>query len=148
MVNRTELVNLLQNFFREKANHFHLEMAFLYGSHAGGFPKEASDIDVAVVFQADVLSDEKRLDLITGISVSLSVKLARDVNVLPIYDDFRSPMLYYNAIVHGIPVFMKDRNRYIALKLEAIGQMEDFTIWGTRWQLTISRKNIEALKHG
>lgn len=93
MVKKTELVNLLQNFFKENVYHSSIDIAFLYGSYARGFPKEASDIDIAVVLSENVLSDEKRLDLVTDISVSLSAELAWEVNVLSIYDDFRSPML-------------------------------------------------------
>lgn len=56
-------------------------------------------------------------------------------------------MLYYNAIVLGIPVFIRDQNRYAALLNEAIFQMEDFSMFGTRWQLEIAEKNLEGLRH-
>jgi hypothetical protein len=56
-------------------------------------------------------------------------------------------MLYYNAIVLGIPVFIRDQNRYAALLNEAIFQMEDFSMFGTQWQLEIAEKNLEELRH-
>lgn len=37
--------------------------------------------------------------------------------------------------------------RYAALLNEAIFQMEDFSMFGIRWQLDIAEKNLEELRH-
>lgn len=54
-------------------------------------------------------------------------------------------MLYYNAIVHGIPVYMKSFTRYVEKRFYAIYQMENFSIFGTRWQTEILEKRLEKL---
>lgn len=147
MDTRKEIINHLEDFFRKNEGCYGIEMAFLYGSWAGGFPRWDSDIDIAVVFSKDPYTDEEIFEDITDISVLLSRELHSEVNVIPIYRDFRKPMLYYNAIVSGIPVFFKGFNEYVDLKNEAIFQMEDFTLFGKNWQIIITKNNLKELKH-
>ena len=146
MNRREELIGHVKNFFKEKAKHFHLETVFLYGSWARGFPREDSDIDIAVVFAQEPPSEDEIFNIMTNISLDLTKKIGLEVNVIPIFPDFRKPMLYYNAIVLGIPVFVSNSDRYIDLKNEAIYQMEDFSIFGINWQLKVAKDNLEELK--
>lgn len=147
MKTKEEIIRLLENFSKEKAQLYGLEMAFLFGSWAKGFPKEDSDIDIALVFTEEPFPEDELFRYINDISLSLSKELGLEMNIIPIRPDFREPMLYYNAIVLGIPVFIRDYDRYISLKNEAIFQMEDFSLFGIEWQLKIARKNLEGLKH-
>lgn len=147
MDKREEIINHLKKFFKESANRYGLEMGFLYGSLARGFQRGDSDIDVAVVFSEEISSDDKAFEHITNIALLLSRELNLEVNVIQIHDDFRKPMLYYNAIVSGLPVFIKDFVRYINFKNEAIYQMEDYSIFGIDWQYKVAKKNLEALRH-
>jgi len=141
-----DLLSNLEEFFKVSAEVFGIETAFLYGSQAGGFPRIDSDVDIAIVFSEPQLSDEDVFRRITDISWLLLKEVKIDVNVIPIYADFREPMLYYNAIVLGKPIFLKDFNKYVNLKNEAIHQMEDFNIFGRDWRLAVARKNLEELK--
>ena len=147
MRTKLEILTLLKTFFEESASAYKIEMAFLYGSWARGFPKSFSDVDVAIVFSEEPGTEDEAFTIITDISLVLGKKLKLDVNVIPIYSDFRKPMLYYNAIVLGIPVFIRNQDRYIFLRNQAIFQMEDFTLFGTNWQLEIAKKNLEDIKH-
>ncbi len=147
MYTKPELLALLKAFFGESASVYNVELAFLYGSWARGFPKSSSDVDIAVVFSEETDNDDATFSVITDISLVLGKKLKLEVNVLPVYSDFRKPMLYYNAIVLGVPVFIGNRDRYVSLRNQAIFQMEDFTLFGARWQLEIARKNLEDIKH-
>ena len=147
MRTKLEILTLLKTFFEESASAYKIEMAFLYGSWARGFPKSFSDVDVAIVFLEEPGTEDETFTIITDISLVLGKKLRLDVNVIPIYSDFRKPMLYYNAIVLGIPVFIRNQDRYIFLRNQAIFQMEDFTLFGTNWQLEIAKKNLEDIKH-
>lgn len=142
--NREKIISKLKEFFARNASLYDVEMVFLYGSWASGFPREDSDIDLAVVFSSKIDSDEQKFSLITEISYNLISKLGLDVNIISIYEDFRHPMLYYNAIVMGIPVFIKSEGRLFDLKMEAICQMEDFAIFGIPWQLEIAKRNLEG----
>jgi predicted nucleotidyltransferase len=143
-----EIIGTLKEFLGEAARHYGLEMAFLYGSWARGYPRKDSDVDLALVFSEETDSDDELFPRISDISLSLSRRLGREVNIIVIRSDFRQPMLYYNAVVLGIPVFIKEQRKYIDLRNEAIFQMEDFNLFGPDWQLTIAKKNLEVLTDG
>ncbi|MEP9412583.1 MAG: nucleotidyltransferase domain-containing protein [Candidatus Brocadia sp.] len=139
-----ELQNILENYFKEVADTYKIEMAFLYGSWARGYPRKSSDVDIAIVF-SEIDGEDKVFEKITDITLSLMGKIKLEVNIIPVFLDFRKPMLYYNATVFGIPVFIRDQSRYVALLNEAIFQMEDFSMFGTGWQLAVAEKNIKEL---
>ena len=145
MNKREEIIEDVKNYFKEKAESFSIEMVFLYGSWARGFPGQDSDIDIAVVFTKEPSSEDDLFEILTAISLDISKKIGLETDVIPVYKDFRKPMLYYNAIVLGVPVFLNNSDRYIDLKNEAIYQMEDFSIFGLNWQLEIAKKNMEEL---
>ncbi len=147
MDKRETIIKHLKDFFKKNSSLYELELVFLYGSWARGFPGHDSDVDIAVVFSAEPSSDDESFERITDISLFLSAKLNLEVNVIQIHEDFRKPMLYYNAIVSGSPVYIKDHDKYIRLKNEAIYQMEDYSIFGIDWQHEVTRKNLEILKY-
>lgn len=144
---KESIINLLKIFFKKCADQYGIECSFLYGSWGWGEPREDSDVDIAILFSDTASSDNEIFDSITDISLRLTEKLSSEASVLVIDRDFKHPMLYYNAIVHGIPVFVRHSDTYHSLILEAIYQMEDFSLFGTDWQLKIARKNMEALTH-
>ena len=109
--------------------------------------RDESDIDIAILFSDDLRSEKVVFDHITDISYRLTDKLKKEVNVLKIYNDFRKPMLYYNAIVLGIPVFIKNKDRFLSVITEAIYQMEDFSIFGLHWQREVAKRNLEGLRY-
>lgn len=143
---KENLILILKAFFKEKAKESNIDMAFLYGSWATGYPRKNSDIDLAILL-SELLSDDEIFNIITDISYNLSLKINKEVNILPIYRDFGKPNVYYNAIVLGIPIYIKEFNEYVTLKHQAIFQMEDFSIFGIGWQMEITRKNIEGLQY-
>jgi len=69
-------------------------MAFLYGSWARGLPRLDSDVDIALVF-SKALSVDDIFKHITDISLLLSRDIHSEVNIIPVYSDFKKPMLYY-----------------------------------------------------
>ena len=148
MNTKEEMVSELRKYFFGKAQDYGLEMAFLYGSWARGFPKEDSDVDIAVFFSKENGPEDEFFRQINDISPILEKELGRQVNIIVIRPDFDKPMLYYNAIALGIPVYIRDKAKYLAVRNEAIHQMEDFSIFGPEWQLSIARKNLEAIKYG
>ena len=147
MDKKEEIIKHLRKYFDKNASFYGLEMVFLYGSWAKGFPRRDSDIDIAIIFSEEPSSDDESFKHIIDISLSLSEELSQEVNVIQIYKDFRKPMLYYNAIVSDLPVFIKDFVRYVNFKNEAIYQMEDFCIFGVDWQYEVATKNLEALRY-
>ncbi len=142
------LTDTLKSFFKDQAGNLEISMAFLYGSRAKGIPRPDSDIDLAVVFEDQTLSTEEIFQRLNTTTVFLSELTNLDVNLIPIYPDFRKPMLYYNAIVSGIPIFVRDLSQYLKLRNEAVRQMEDFQLFGPEWLISIARRNLEVLNHG
>ncbi len=120
----------------------HLKQPNFLGSTV--FPGVESDVDIAVVFNKEMGRDEL-FEVITTISLEPTGLLRVETDVLYIDAEFSKPMLYYNAIVHGIPVYMKSFTRYVDKRFCAIYQMEDFSIFGTRWQAEILEKRLEKL---
>jgi len=139
-------LHIIESFFRRDADSFLVQAAVLYGSRAGGFPRGDSDVDVAVVFE-DVPDDDTAYRRLMGMSLLLSDLTGREVNMIPIERDFRKPMLYYNALVQGVPVYQKRDDDIIRLRMRAIAEMEDFSLFGLKWQAEIARRNLEALKN-
>lgn len=130
----------LSNFFKQETVQYHLEMVFLYGSCASGQPRSDSDIDLAILFSDEIDNQDKIFSLLTEITYKLTQEFKKEVNIISISQDFNHPMLYYNAVVLGIPVYIKDYDKFLNFKLEAIHQMEDFQIYGVVWQKEIARK--------
>lgn len=139
------LIRNLEIFFKENAKKFNIAMAFLFGSQASGFPMENSDVDIGIVFNVNELSDNDVFSKITDISFNLSGIINSDINVIPVYYDFRKPLLYYNIIVLGKPLYIENFNIYISLKNEAIFQMEDFSIFGEKWMIEIAKNKLKEI---
>lgn len=146
-MSRDDLIKKLKDFFNKNADFYDIDMAFLYGSWARGFPKETSDVDIAVFSYPEKDSEDKEFNIITEISLKLSEIIRKEINIISIHTDFRKPMLYYNVIVLGQPMYIKNTERYISLKNEVIYQMEDFSLFGINWQLIVANKNIKRLRN-
>jgi len=145
-MDKDEIISALKAYFQDKADAYDIDMAFLYGSWASGFPKRESDIDIAVIFDNEI-EEEKIFEILTSVSLELIYILKSEVNVLCIDKELSKPMLHYNAIIQGIPIFLKDFTRYVDIRLKAISQMEDFSIFGTRWQSEVVKRRLERFKH-
>jgi predicted nucleotidyltransferase len=146
VMNRGDMLSAIISYFQNNADVFNIDMAFLYGSWAFGQPKGESDVDIAVLF-AKEMKEEEIFEIITTLSLELTYLLKTETNILFIDGELSKPMLHYNAIVHGIPVYTKDYTGFVDTKLRAIHQMEDFRIFGTKWQSEIVKKRMEALNH-
>ncbi|MGQ9569610.1 MAG: nucleotidyltransferase domain-containing protein [Thermodesulfovibrionales bacterium] len=142
---RDEIIKTLKDYFQQKHGVFDIEMAFLYGSLACGHPVKESDIDIAIT--CSERDEDKVFNILNNISLELTDLLKHDVNVIYIDNELSKPMLHYNAIVYGIPVFMKDFEGYVHIRLKAISQMEDFIIFGTKWQAEIVKRRLETISH-
>ena len=74
MHTQEEIKNILETYFKEIADVCGIEMAFLYGSRARGYPKESSDVDIAIVF-SETDDEDKVFGKITDITLSLMRKI-------------------------------------------------------------------------
>lgn len=143
-MNSEHLLESLKGYFEKNAERHGVDLAFLYGSRAGGHPREDSDIDVAVML-ADALTEETAFDVVSIISMELTTLLKAEINVLHIDRNTSKPMLYYNAIVHAIPLYMSNFTHYADVRNYAIYQMEDFSIFGTKWQEEVVGRRLERM---
>ena len=114
------IIKQLENFFKKNAQKFNVEAAFLFGSQASGFPTKDSDIDIGIVFDKNNFSDKEVFFKTTDISNELSKIISGEVNTIAVYNDFRKPLLYYNIIVLGKPLYIENYDKYISLRNEAI----------------------------
>jgi len=146
-IQKEKIILKLKDYFKQKASGYRIEIAFLYGSWARGYPHKDSDLDLAVLFSSQIKTEESLFALITQISYELSKDLGREVNIIPIYRDFPHPMLYYNAIILGEPLYIKDKDRFWQLKLESIYQMEDFQIFALPWQRKVAQDIIKEISN-
>ncbi|MFA4874770.1 MAG: nucleotidyltransferase domain-containing protein [bacterium] len=147
MKQREGLIQKFAHYFEDNAENLHVELAFLYGSWAAGRQHENSDIDLAVLFAADAGSDDDKYRAISEISEDLGADLHKEVNVVELRWEFDKPMLYYNAAIHGVVLYMKDRRLLDFFLKEAVFQMEDFCIFGIHWQLFAARRNLKGVTH-
>jgi hypothetical protein len=145
-MDKDSLISILKSYFLHKADTFNIDMVFLYGSWASGSIRKESDIDIAVIFEKEI-NEEEGFEIATNISLELTDILKREVNALCIDKELSKPMLHYNAIIQGVPLFFKDFTRYVDIRLKAISQMEDFSIFGAKWQSELVKRRIERLKH-
>lgn len=143
-MDKNEAISAIKFYFQNKADIFNVDIAFLYGSWASGLPNKESDVDIAVIFTEE-MREEVVFEILTTISLELTDILKKETNVLFIDRELSKPMLHYNAIVHGIPVYIRDFTGFVDMKLKAIHQMEDFSIFGIKWQSEIVKRRLEAL---
>lgn len=144
---KEKMVQLLTDYFKKKSLVYHIEMVFLYGSWAIGYPRQDSDIDLAILFSFHIKNEDSLFELINSISYELSIEISKEVNIIPLKEDFPHPMLYYNAIILGIPLYINNRENLIKIKLEAIKQMEDFKIFGIPWQQEVAKNILKEISH-
>jgi predicted nucleotidyltransferase len=134
---------MVEQFFNIHAKEYCVTLAFLYGSWAHGLQRNNSDIDIAIMIEE---SDEDEIfQKITAMTLALSELLQYEANGLYIDHDLSRPMLHYNAIVKGIPVYFDDFTYYVDVRMKAIAQMEDFSIFGLTWQKQIIENNLKDL---
>ena len=79
---KSEIVSLLKDFFQVRAGSYQIDMAFLYGFRAGGYPRDDSDVDIVVLFLPDEKNEDAIFKRVTEISFSLSGILGKDVSLL------------------------------------------------------------------
>lgn len=142
------VIGSLKKYFEANASELRVDLAFLYGSWAAGLERKDSDVDIAVLFAEDAGSEGDRYGAISEMSADLGADLRREVNVIELRRDFDKPMLYYNAVVHGVALHVKSRELHDSFFREAVAQMEDFCIFGVAWQLAAARRNLKGVPHG
>ncbi|MFZ2331374.1 MAG: nucleotidyltransferase domain-containing protein [Atribacterota bacterium] len=146
-VERNKIIQLLKDYFSRNSSLYHIEIAFLYGSWSRGLPHKDSDIDLALLFSEHAENEDIIFESINNISFDLSIKMGKEVNIIDIKEGFPYPMLYYNAIIFGTPIYINNNDLLISLKLEAIRQMEDFKNFGIPWQQEVAQKLLKEMTH-
>lgn len=144
----SHLIERLRDYFQQEAVCFKIKAVFLYGSQATGLPRPDSDVDLAIAFEDEEMSKEEVFDRMNDLAFKLVEILDCEVNLIAIGEDFSRPMLYYNAIVKGTPIFTTHLEYYTWLLNEAVYQMEDFEIFGRGWQIDLARHNLREIGNG
>jgi predicted nucleotidyltransferase len=145
MVNH--LLQTLRDYFQHEAIRFEIKAVFLFGSQAASFSRPDSDVDLAIVFEEEI-PEQEIFERMNTLTLRLTEILDREVNLIAVDKEFSKPMLYYNAIVQGVPIFTVDHQYYTGLVNEALYQMEDFEIFGRGWQIDLAKRNLEEIRNG
>ncbi|MBI4680621.1 MAG: nucleotidyltransferase domain-containing protein [Nitrospirae bacterium] len=146
MINSNNIAANLAEYFKDRQE---VSLAFLFGSAALGRNMAESDIDVAVLFKSEIYKKDENVFQFTAIfSAELGSIIKKEVDIIPIYEDFRKPMLYYNAIVLGKPVFIGDKSKYIWMFNQALFYAADFELFGGRFQREAALKLLSEVKYG
>ncbi len=138
-------IELIEEIVKNNAKNWKIRAFFLFGSTATGLDSETSDIDVAVIFEPEV-EERKKSEIIKDIKRQIFISLNREVDVVEIDERFSKPILFYNAIVNGIPIFISDEELYKRLVLRAICEMEDFSSIGLKWKVESCKKMLTEVE--
>ena len=141
---REKIIEKLKEFFQQNAENFKISLALLFGSWAQGVSRKDSDVDIAVFFEERKVDEEEKRALVRKITASLEEKIKREVSVLIIDPALSKPMIYYNALVAGIPLYVSDTSLLHHLRMDAIHQMEDFSSRGLKWQMELAGKYLKG----
>jgi hypothetical protein len=101
-----------------------IRAAFLFGSHASGRARADSDIDVAVLLDADAARDDARLRL-QRVLEALAGQLAADRLDVVILND-APPALAFQVLKHGQLAFERDRTALHRFRVETYARHSDF----------------------
>jgi len=97
--------------------------AYLYGSHAKGYAREDSDIDVAVIFMPDFKPDDPRIH---SLELEDEVnKFVTDFRVNVIPAEAMSFPLKYEATVFGRLFYSRDEHLRVEKQLDLWAEYED-----------------------
>ena len=141
---REKLIKKLKEFFQQNAENFKLSLALLFGSWAQGSPRRDSDVDIAVFFEEGKIDKEEKKALVRKITALLEERIKREVSILIIDPALSKPMVYYNALVSGIPLYVSDSSLLHHLRMDAIHEMEDFSSRGLKWQMELAGRYLKG----
>ncbi len=88
--------------------------AFLFGSRAKGTANKFSDTDIAL-YLSPKIDPSKYFDLRLKYTASLPIKVERDVIIL----NESSPLLAYEVVSNGKPIFIRSKKAMIDFKARA-----------------------------
>lgn len=110
-------LNKIKNFYRGKS---FVSFAVLFGSHAKGKANSLSDIDIAV-YLTKKIKRSSFFDVRLKLASDMPAKGKKDVIIL----NESSPLLAYEVIAHGRPLFIKDKKEFIDFKVLSFNRYFD-----------------------
>lgn len=141
---KIEILAALRDYFRERKE---VEMAFIFGSWARNQEGAESDLDIAVYFKPRsaalewqttdaAYSEEKTIWL----DIERIAGTETDLLVLN-----RAPATVTETALKGLPLVVKNRNRFMDLLLRTTSEATDFREWvHDYWMLKENRRRESA----
>ena len=102
----------------------HVQVAYVFGSVAGGYATADSDIDIAVVLP-DKMSKEKRLDARLGLMSALAPVFKRSVDAV-VLNDISSLFFKYVIVKEGKLIYRVSDDKQIDLENNILSFYLDF----------------------
>lgn len=115
---------IIEEIVKSKAKDWKLKAFFLFGSTAYDMDTVRSDIDIAVAFEENLDRSTKKT-IRNHIIKTLSQATGREIDIVEIEDKANKPLLLYNAIINGIPVYIKSEEFYKELITKYTKEMEN-----------------------
>lgn len=112
----------LNQIDKEIFKKFEIKFAYLFGSQAKGTAYEKSDYDVAVLFKKEP-KDPLALKEITFLSIELEKFFPTEVDVVCL--NTASPLLKYEVVSHGKPIYCQNEEERINFEVTAIKEYID-----------------------
>lgn len=100
-----------------------LAAVYLFGSHAEGRATARSDVDLAVLFEDDG-SPSARLDTTTTLQLELKRIVPAPMEIVSLND--ASPLVEFEATVHGTAVYGRDDDEAALYELRVRGRYDEF----------------------
>lgn len=112
-MDKAKLINILQKYNGIAA-------AVLFGSQATQQANLESDIDIALLYDANSIPDGMEL---LQFKQDLSDQMQQDVDIIVLNE--ASPIIAMQAIKHGVPLFLRDKKAYDRFEIKLITDYAD-----------------------
>ncbi len=101
-----------RKIIQDLAKKYHLKTIIVFGSTAKKKTREKSDIDMAILANADFY--EKDFSNFNYDMMKVEEIEKRDIEITPISN--QNPILLFNIFNDGIPVYIRDKEEYYRLR--------------------------------
>lgn len=129
-MNKKKLIDILQ----ENSG---IAAALLFGSQASENANQESDIDIALLYNAQCVPDGLEL---LQYKQDLSDQMEQDVDIVVLNE--ASPIIAMQTIKHGVPLFLRDKKAYDKFEIKLITDYADIKYLRDPFERNILKRKL------